>query len=144
MKKAKKQAAKKATEPRKHEPIPFEKIAKMYSEGKSMEQIAKAVNRWNADSPDCSKSLRALISNMITKGYHTKEGKLIRLKKRPRGKPEPKPVKKATKKLAAKKPVAKKPQPKKQDVKAREQKPEPKLPPEPKPEVAPSAVPAVG
>ncbi len=135
MKKTKKLASKKATEPRKHEPIPFEKIAKLYQEGKSMEQIAKATNRWNAASPDGSKSLRAIVSNMITKGYRNKEGKLVRLKKRPRVKLEPKAVKKATRKV-----IAKKPQPKKQDVKAREQKPEPKPPSEPKPEAAPSAV----
>lgn len=103
MKKTKKQVAKKAAKPRKHEPIPFEKIAKLYQEGKSMEQIAKAVNRWNADSPDSSKSLRAIVSNMITKGYRNKDGKLIRLKKRPRGKVEPKAVKKAAKPQAAKK-----------------------------------------
>ena len=139
MKKAKKQATKKAPTPRKHEPIPFEKIATLYQEGKSMEQIAKATNRWNAASPDGSKSLRAIVSNMLTKGYRNKEGKLIKLKKRPRVKPEPKPLKKATKKV-----VAKKPEPKKQDVKAREQKPEPKPSSEPKPEAAPTAVPAVG
>ena len=144
MKKAKKQVAKKAAKTRKHEAIPFERIATLYSDGKSMEQIAKAVSRWNADSPDGSKSLRAIVSNMITKGYRNKEEKLIRLKKRARSKAEPQPAKKATKKPATKKPVAKKSEPKKQDVKAREQKPEPKLPSEPKPEVAPSAVPAVG
>ncbi len=139
MKKTKKQAAKKATKPRKHEPIPFEKIAKLYSEGKSMEQLAKESNRWNAASPDSSKSLRAIVSNMITKGYRNKEGKLIRLKKRPRGKTEPKPAKKATKKVVAKKPIAKKPEPK-----AREQNPEPKLPSEPKPEADSNAVSVVG
>lgn len=63
----------------------------------------------------------------------------VRLKKRARVKPEPKPAKKATKK-----PVAKKPEPKEKAVKAREQKPEPKLSSEPKPEATPNAESVVG
>lgn len=74
--------ATKKAEIRTHNPIPFAKIAKMYTEGKTMQQIAKAVNRFNEKSPDPTKPVRAIISGMMTKGYKGENGKTITLKKR--------------------------------------------------------------
>ncbi len=103
----KKQTIKKAAKHRTYQSVPFDKIGKLYTEGKSIEQIARATDRWNEKAPDPSKSLRAVISNMIRKGYRNESGKLIRLRKRTRTKAEPKPAKK----------VAIKPEAKKKDVK---------------------------
>jgi hypothetical protein len=74
-----------AAEPRKNQPIPFLKIAKLYTEGKTMEQIAKAIDRYNESYPDPTKSVRAIVSGMITKGYTNDADKVVKLKKRARG-----------------------------------------------------------
>lgn len=105
----KKKAAKKSTkatkEPRTNQPIPFAKIAKLYTDGKTMEQIAKGVNRFNADYPDPTKSIRAVVSGMITRGYKNDAGRTVKLKKRARTVPGG--TKKASKQPKASKPTTK-------------------------------------
>jgi hypothetical protein len=74
----------KTTQPRKNSPIPFAKIAKLHADGKSVIQIAKAINRYNEGSPDATKSVRAILSNMY-RGYKDANGKTVKLRKRERG-----------------------------------------------------------
>lgn len=104
-KKAPAKPAKPRTPTPKHS-IPYAKIAALYTSGKTMEQIAKAVNRFNENSPDPTKSLRAIVSNMIVKGYTSTDGKLVHLPKRDRKaaakKVEPKPTTKKAAKKASK------------------------------------------
>jgi hypothetical protein len=71
------------TKTRSHNPIPYAKIAKMFGLGDSYEKIAKAVNRYNAKAEDPTKTIRAIVSRMLTAGFPGENGKLIKLKARP-------------------------------------------------------------
>ena len=71
-----------ATETKTHSKIPYIKIAKMYGDMKSYEFIAKHVGRYNEDSPDPTKTIRAVVSRMLTEGFVNEDGKVVKLKRR--------------------------------------------------------------
>lgn len=65
---------------KKHEAIPYIKIAKLYGDGLTDTQVAKKIGRYNESYPDPTKSMRAIKSRMKTLGYIGENGKLVHLK----------------------------------------------------------------
>lgn len=62
--------------------IPYGQIEKMVKAGASCEQIAKAINRYKPKSDDPTKSVRAILSLMRTRGWRDQGGKLHKLQRR--------------------------------------------------------------
>lgn len=91
--KPKRDKSPKAETENKRRDIPYARIAKLYGEGKTDEQIAKATGRFQADRPDPTKQIRAIISRMRTVGYTNPEsGRMVKLPQRKReGKPRKSP-----------------------------------------------------
>jgi len=58
--------------------IPYLRVAKLWRENKSYEDIAKAIHRFNPKANDPTKSVRATISNMLRIGYRV-NGKTVKL-----------------------------------------------------------------
>lgn len=65
---------------REHREIPYLKIVKMIEVGKSIEQIGRAIDRYDEKSDDPGKPVRAIISRMRTVGYTDADGKTKKLK----------------------------------------------------------------
>jgi hypothetical protein len=63
-------------------PVPWNDIADLWNDGYSITRIAKAVDRYHEQATDPTKSMRVLISMMVTKGYADRNGALVFLKKR--------------------------------------------------------------
>lgn len=93
--------------------IPYHKIEAMWGEGKSYEQIAKSIKRFDEKAADPTKPTRAIVSRMLNVGWTDDEGKTHTLKAREgmrnigAGKKAPKTkntAKKAAPKVAAKHP----------------------------------------
>src|ERR1017187_10243583 len=88
-------------------PFQWSRLQKMWNEGKSYLEMAKALDsHYNADGDDPTKSIRAKCSVAMTKGIKL-DGKLVRFKRRskPNTEKELKPKAMATKQ--AKKPTTK-------------------------------------
>lgn len=74
--------AKKAKGPRTYRSIPYNKIQEMWNEGKSYEQIAKGIKRFDPQAEDPTKPTRAIVSRMLNEGWTDAEGKKHTLKVR--------------------------------------------------------------
>lgn len=70
------------TKVRAHNDIPWNKIRKMWDNGKSYEFMAKAVDRFDPKSADPTKPMRAIISRGLTVGFKDETGKVVKLKPR--------------------------------------------------------------
>ena len=62
--------------------VPYEKLAQMWKEGKSYEEMARAVKRYHATAADPTKHMRAIVSGMLTRGYTNQNGRTVVLKPR--------------------------------------------------------------
>ncbi len=75
-------------------PIPYEKLVKMLTSGKTYKEIAVALDRYDDKSTDPTKPVRAIVSRMKTVGYANQKGEFGKLKMgkqkagRPKGKNE--------------------------------------------------------
>ena len=61
-------------------PIPYEKLVKMLTSGRTYKEIAVALDRYDGKSADPTKPIRAIISRMKTVGYTNQKGEFGKLK----------------------------------------------------------------
>lgn len=75
-------------------PIPYTKIHKMITAGKTHKEIAKAVGRFDEKAADPTKPIRAIVCRMKKHGYKDSKGKLVKMalgKSNRKKKAQPKP-----------------------------------------------------
>ena len=77
-KSAPKQAKKSTHRLIKRRPFPYARVAKLWNQGKTIAQIAKAIGRYNDKSADPCHSLRVVLTRMH-KVYRSPDGKLVKL-----------------------------------------------------------------
>lgn len=65
-----------------HNDIPWNKVAKMWDDGKTYEHMAKAIDRFNPKSEDPTKPMRAIVSRGLKVGFKDANGKLVKLERR--------------------------------------------------------------
>ena len=72
----------KSNKRRKYRPFPYQRVAKMWKQGRTIAQIARAVNRVDKNNPDDPyHSLRNFLWRMH-KGYTNDKGRVVKLPRR--------------------------------------------------------------
>lgn len=54
------------------------------SQGQQISDMARAVGRFNENSEDPTHLVRAILSGMVTRGYRSSKGEVVKLEERPR------------------------------------------------------------